>query len=303
MAVAAATFSESTPAASGMRARSAHAGRRSADSPARSLPTTIADRAGGDRRQVDGVVGRRQGDRGDAGSTDRAHEASTSSTRAHGSENAVPMATRSERRASGSALPASSTTPSQPSPAALRTIAPTFDGLSTPCTTTRRSRAAERVGIGGCWTLEHGQHRLHDPESRRGPAHVLPGGVHRDGQRGGDRRHAVGVDERARPAGTRPPAPARRRGRPRRGTSLARRHPCRRSCRSLMANGRRRASPGSSTRTIAITGSSEVVRDAGPVRRPLLEERRRGPRRPRRSRTPAGSPRRRTAAGRRARRR
>ena len=51
--------------------------------------------------------------------------------RAWGSVNAVPIATRSARRANGSALVWSRSTPSQPRAAALRTIDPTLAGLST----------------------------------------------------------------------------------------------------------------------------------------------------------------------------
>ncbi len=52
------------------------------------------------------------------------------------------METRSERRARGSALVASTIKPSQPSPAALRTMAPMLAGLSTASTRIRRRAVA-----------------------------------------------------------------------------------------------------------------------------------------------------------------
>ncbi len=59
------------------------------------------------------------------------------------SAKAVPIATRNDRRASGSALVWSRIRPSKPNAAALRITEPTLAGLSTASSTTRR------VGLGG----------------------------------------------------------------------------------------------------------------------------------------------------------
>ena len=121
----------------------------------------------------------------------------TVSTRAWGSVNAVPMATRSARRASGSALVRSSTRPSQPSAAALRTTAPTLAGLSTASSTTRSpGRPGQVVERASRRSLEHGQDRLDPPQAGHTPAQLLAGAEQLDAQPVGDGRRPRRVDER-----------------------------------------------------------------------------------------------------------
>ena len=77
--------------------------------------------------------------------------ATKSRARAYGRCNACPIDTRMERRASGSTLVASITSPSHPMPSALRTMLPMFSGLSTASASTNRRLVAAR-----CATLARG---------------------------------------------------------------------------------------------------------------------------------------------------
>ena len=145
-AVAAAALSESTPSAIGIRTgvasveqrrRSARPARSRSGWPPRSPATTSSiDRRVGVGRQREQLRSRRG----------RAVRRRGGVVRAWGSANAVPIATRSDRRASGSALVWSRIRPSHPNAAALRMIEPTLTGLSTASRTTRRSADAASLG-------------------------------------------------------------------------------------------------------------------------------------------------------------
>ena len=179
MAVAAAALSESTPGAIGIRTAVASS-RSESDSPDRSEPISTAARSPGSTPSSGvgvGVGG--HGEQVDAGRA-RAMSSTRVVVRAWGSANAVPMATRSERRASGSALVWSRIRPSQPSPAALRMIAPTLAGLSTASRTTmRRQRAASSRDARASGSMEQRDDRLRHTEARHDAAHLVAPGVDR----------------------------------------------------------------------------------------------------------------------------
>ncbi len=120
--------------------------------------------------------------------------------RAWGSANAVPIATRSDRRANGSALVWSRISPSQPRPAALRMIAPTLAGLSTASSTTiRRQRAASSATLGraGRWNSAMIDCGMPRPDTTRRtsspPAYT---GAPDAPSRAHDIGHPLGIDER-----------------------------------------------------------------------------------------------------------
>ena len=241
IAVAAAALRESTP--SGHRNSHRRGERRAARRTARNAPTPIriaARSPGSTVSSADGVAS------WESWRTDRRREAARMSSssdvvRAWGSANAVPIATRSERRASGSALVWSRIRPSQPSPAALRMIAPTLAGLSTASRTTiRRHRAANSATLGraGRWNRAMIDCGIPRPDTMRRtsspPAYTgAPSGA----QSPGDVGDALAGRRALRRAGTRRRVPGRRRGHPRRGRARRRR---RRACR-LGSPGRARS--------------------------------------------------------------
>ena len=210
----------------------------------------------------------------------------------------MPMATRSERRASGSALRGRA----GGRPSRARRRCGRWRRCSPGCRRPRRRPAgrplAVSTGAGGARrALEQGDDRLSDAEAGHRPADRRAAGEDVDAEAAGDRGHALGVDERGdRPApGVEGPlddevALGEEPTRPR--AQLAGRVAARTPA--------TRGSAGSST---AITTRSEVVRARRTSPAGASPGRRRGPRPPRRCRRPAGWPRRRTAAGRRGRRR
>ena len=221
---AAAAFSESTPAASGMRTRSAARGEHRRRQPARSLP--IDDRAA--RRRVDGVESR----------------APASGVSPYGRERRAGRARRPWRRRrrrgrGGGRTPC----PSRPAasagragrrcrgraggrPSRGRRRCGRSRRCSPGCRRPRRRRAGRRspsatLGDAGARALEQGDDRLRDAEAGDVPADRGPGGEDVDAEPAGDRRARARGRRARRPAGTRRRGPARRRGRPRRGTTGA----------------------------------------------------------------------------------
>ena len=168
----------------------------------------------------------------------RAARRASRRVRAWGSVNAVPIATRRARRASGSALVWSSSSPSHPNAAALRTIAPTLAGLSTPSTITSRSAAREqivrRTGAAAGGTGPRSSCGMPRPVTSRRTSLAADVHVGAGGDAGARRRAGcVAVGEPERTARSRRRGRARRPGRPRPGTARRRRrHACRRGWRA-----------------------------------------------------------------------
>ena len=172
-AVAAAAFSESTPSAIGIRTGVASVEQFVAQpGPLRSDQDGRAvGRADGRRSSTAVRVGRHRVEL--QAVEERASSSARCVVRAWGSANAVPIATRSDRRASGSALVWSRISPSQPNAAALRMIEPTLAGLSTASSTTRRRPMSASCGDRRAGrALEQRHDRVRVPEPGDDPAHV-----------------------------------------------------------------------------------------------------------------------------------
>ena len=149
-------MSESIPGAMGMRRRSDAALCTSGLRPLRSEPRQSTMRSGRSpattsARSTASAAGVSAATTNPAAASART-DAATSVLRAWGNTTAWPIDTRSDRRASGSALVESVMRPCQPSPAALRMIEPMFTGLSTASASTSRwvlAASASTVVRGG----------------------------------------------------------------------------------------------------------------------------------------------------------